>query len=283
MPCPICFEETDDKIDIIPGITLTECGHQFCKACIEGWILRLESASADPDPNCPECRCELSEEEIEAILGRPLRRMPGPSVKHDDNAAAETNGDDEGYFEPDEFTRAYLAELEADGVARRCPSCRAWIILEEGCNNIMCRCGCKFCFCCGQRGSCMGNTFYDNINEVEDPVFWMGRRDNVREEEMPCGIDPIFEGDLWYATEEDAGSTMIDPIFEGEIWMPIEIEAEDTLITPIFTEFYWDTPALVVPADPAIWRISCMWEEAMEQDYWDGDEGADIFGASLFT
>lgn len=54
--CPICFEhmiEKDERDVINKNIIKTECGHLFCKSCLEQWQ-RNEPSS--PPYKCPTCR-----------------------------------------------------------------------------------------------------------------------------------------------------------------------------------------------------------------------------------
>jgi hypothetical protein len=54
--CPICFEnmiEKDERDVINKNIIKTECGHLFCKNCLERWQ-RNEPIS--PPYKCPSCR-----------------------------------------------------------------------------------------------------------------------------------------------------------------------------------------------------------------------------------
>jgi hypothetical protein len=54
--CPICFEhmiENEEGDVINKNIIRTECGHLFCKSCLEQWQ-RNEPNS--PPYNCPTCR-----------------------------------------------------------------------------------------------------------------------------------------------------------------------------------------------------------------------------------
>lgn len=46
--CPICFETKE-------LIVLKKCKHNFCKDCINGWILINDNKT-----NCPLCRCRIS-------------------------------------------------------------------------------------------------------------------------------------------------------------------------------------------------------------------------------
>ena len=103
----------------------------------------------------------------------------------------------------------------------------------------MCRCGCKFCFCCGKRGSCIGGAFFNNILEDEEYEDTIGRVDEYEEEE-DVAIDPLFQGD-WYMEYEEH---RIDPLFAGDAWNPIEVEHEDSDIEPLFQGEIWMPPEI---------------------------------------
>jgi hypothetical protein len=54
--CPICFEhmvEKDERDIINKNIIKTECGHLFCKSCLEKW---QSNEPSSPPYNCPTCR-----------------------------------------------------------------------------------------------------------------------------------------------------------------------------------------------------------------------------------
>ena len=129
--CPICLE---NHIEL--RMSLTEsCNHTFCKPCIKGWMLHLERSNVD-HPSCPECRFSISEKEIISILGRPLRQnssltspssfpsTPSSSLPPWYRQSGSSTVSINDHFDPDEFTKTYLEELEDLGIARRCPSCR---------------------------------------------------------------------------------------------------------------------------------------------------------------
>ena len=54
--CPICFEHMVEKKEgdvINKNIIKTECGHLFCKSCLEQW---QSNEPSSPPYNCPTCR-----------------------------------------------------------------------------------------------------------------------------------------------------------------------------------------------------------------------------------
>lgn len=52
--CGVCLEEV--KYNSIDLVTLTDCGHKFCKKCVYPWIFQ----KTDLDQNCPTCRTNIS-------------------------------------------------------------------------------------------------------------------------------------------------------------------------------------------------------------------------------
>jgi len=38
---------------------------------------------------------------------------------------------------------------------KKCPECKAWISKRNGCDNIKCRCGTRFCYSCGTTHPCI--------------------------------------------------------------------------------------------------------------------------------
>jgi hypothetical protein len=128
------------------------------------------------------------------LVSRPLRLRRNELLvleQQENPSAAMPDGDDDDEASMDEFTRTYLEEEDV----RKCPGCGAWIVKEDGCNNMMCRCGCRFCFCCGDLICCFGGgTFYDNV----------------------LGCDEEDEEDVSYHSEEFVSSSELSPC-EDEI------------------------------------------------------------------
>jgi hypothetical protein len=128
------------------------------------------------------------ESDIVGVLGR----MPGAG----NSLSNDTDQDDDGLdthdeTEPDEFILAYMEAVEA----RQCPDCKLWVVKEDGCDAIMCRCGCRFCYCCGERGTHGGNRFYNNFADIEEDrdFDW-----NPEEESCAGEVWPLLDsGDWW--------------------------------------------------------------------------------------
>ncbi|CAB9524116.1 expressed unknown protein [Seminavis robusta] len=157
--CIICLQES-----IASPLALAGCGHEFCKGCLEQWFEKFDYETAVA-PNCPKCRTDASQKDIENVLGRSLKRS---------DATMSTSSSQEptlGTTEIDAFTRTYLE----DAGAKQCPDCGVWIVKEEGCDNMKCRCGCCFCFACAPEICTCGmlGTYYDNV---------LGREDSSEEE-----------------------------------------------------------------------------------------------------
>jgi len=51
--CSICYDEILKKSD---GTVLLECGHNFCKGCINLWIIEKDTSCS-----CPNCRTGISD------------------------------------------------------------------------------------------------------------------------------------------------------------------------------------------------------------------------------
>lgn len=207
--CAICLE--------IPTIGYSlQCGHKFCLSCVEHWFEFQESCPSTTALTCPHCREVVGESDVLAVLRRPVRLDSNDHSAgnfHEVSAAAASSAS-EG---PDEFTLSFLAEQGA----RQCPDCGVWIILEDGCNNVMCRCGCRFCYCCGAKGSHDGGgTFFDNVVMEEEDRSYDWDPDN---ESVAGAVVPLFEGDPFYDFD----------------WLDVwcdNTEIEDEPLVPLFDE-----------------------------------------------
>ena len=185
------------------SFSLKRCGHIFCKKCIEEWFLHIEksergktifrcsqallpppplprqdeqstphtniTATNDNDdlilPKCPQCRLPVTSSDVRSVLGRNIE-----AVKVEDMSEAEYLGIlTARLMEESELEAFTLATLQQED-ARQCPECHMWIIRDDGCDAMMCLCGCRFCFCCGKKGSCSTerSLFYDNILQQEE-------------------------------------------------------------------------------------------------------------------
>jgi hypothetical protein len=174
-----------------------------------------------------------------------------------DSDGPTTTGDGEDNdIEIDEFTLAYLEEQGA----KMCPDCGVWIVREDGCNNVMCRCGCRFCFCCGRKGTCTGGTFYNNVEQSEE-----GRSFNWDPDcESVAGVWPLFVDyidneeywyDNWFPLDilEEYEETQLYPLFET----PVQEEYESREIDPLFEGRWLDEldPNRHFPISQGDWYI----------------------------
>jgi len=61
-------------------------------------------------------------------------------------------------------------------IVKTCPHCKALIEKNGGCNHVTCRCGCDFCWLCGQKVNKrhLGSHFNEEhpMISIDDDVFW---------------------------------------------------------------------------------------------------------------
>lgn len=185
--CSICLEPTTALTGGI--VALGGCGHEFCTECLEVWFLQQERAGRSESAAviCPACRRDVHDDDIRRVLGRTLYE---PGDENDGNGETSPSTGSDTDDDLDEFTMTYLEERGA----KRCPECRIWVIREDGCDNIMCRCGCRFCYCCGRKGACQSVPFYNNFADLEeeDSYEWDPETESCAGE-----VWPLFGEDWW--------------------------------------------------------------------------------------
>lgn len=71
-----------------------------------------------------------------------------PSSPSEESSAESENGTDPAVL----AAETYRFRTWAVGACQACPSCFVVVRKEEGCDQIICRCGCGFCFGCGTPG-----------------------------------------------------------------------------------------------------------------------------------
>ena len=112
------------------------------------WVEREEASGQSTPPICPFCRSNISDEDVQAILGRPFQ--PRETEMADDE-------------EMDELTLQWLNEHTMP-----CRGCGSRIEKESGCPLIECLCGYRFCFSCGVAGGqcdCSPEHIFENDDE----------------------------------------------------------------------------------------------------------------------
>ena len=268
--CPICMEEL--VVEQRP-VTLTGCNHTFCSPCAQSWFEHQEKTYSGNNPaqttpiiNCPHCRQCVNEDDIIQVLGRRAQERPVDS----NNTTTPSSASDQPM---DEFTRTYLEEQGA----KQCPDCGIWILLEDGCNHMMCRCGCRFCYCCGRRGMPCNQygVFFNNvINQEERKTYqWDPETESVAGDVWPLFLDgddgddwfehwyggedapvwPLFFDDHsrrwrfrsiywvehWFDIREEYQFRTIEPLFEGS-WLHITEREPVKRLRPLFVGGDWD-------------------------------------------
>ena len=87
----------------------------------------------------------------------------------------------------------------------------------------MCRCGCRFCYCCGQKGACGGGPFYNNFADYEEDEEFDWDPDT---ESVAGDVRPLFQsllGEYWW-----------------DVWFPPTVEYEDYDISPMFSSHWYE-------------------------------------------
>lgn len=138
--CAICLDELGTE-----GPTqMLACGHAYCRPCVGKHVKTIIAEGRWP--GCPLCTRPLGTAEAEACC-------PGATVATGGAAdwqpwrpwrrGAAGSGGSSG---PSSSAAAVVltdAEVQALGL-RRCPRCRTPIEKNGGCDNMRCRCGCRF-------------------------------------------------------------------------------------------------------------------------------------------
>jgi len=165
-PCPICFEVVDDHWSTHKARYHSEgnhswqngniCdGHDICWNCLAKHIEIQVLSEGKCSIRCPgiQCHYHLLQKDVEYA-------MWGSSASHAvlDNLSRLRN----------QFCQDRLKEIvfgtipgleQSDewllGQCQPCPQCFVLCRREGGCDHIVCRCGCDFCFGCGSPSTCL--------------------------------------------------------------------------------------------------------------------------------
>eukprot|EP00930_Biecheleria_cincta_P074620 TRINITY_DN61831_c0_g1_i1.p1 TRINITY_DN61831_c0_g1~~TRINITY_DN61831_c0_g1_i1.p1 ORF type:complete len:346 (+),score=35.72 TRINITY_DN61831_c0_g1_i1:140-1177(+) len=161
--CPICAEafvqirmesdgriiehvevSTTDLTEWTPSLRKTEhwssnpCGHVCCLSCMQSWV---ETSINDQKTQikCPAVGCShvLWDHDVKTLVSEDVFKSY-TELKQTDHLKK---------LEDDLKDADLSAWLKAN--ARPCPDCHIVVSRSEGCNVMMCVCGCKFMYCCG--------------------------------------------------------------------------------------------------------------------------------------
>lgn len=177
IPCNICVED----ISLRSIIRLNcDCQLPICRACFNSWV---ENSSSLPE--C--CNIKMEYNDYEHILSAANKRKV--KLRNDELADAnpiycytcqeyirfksiheeygtcgkcktktcrsckKLKKDHIGIHSicPGDPDESDLDQLSTEQGWRKCPKCFARIEKTAGCDDIRCRCGCQFMYCCGQR------------------------------------------------------------------------------------------------------------------------------------
>lgn len=168
--CPICAEpfiqiqmvsdgriiehvevSTTDLTQWTPSLRKTEhwssnpCGHVCCFSCMQSWV---ETSIKDQKTQikCPAVGCShvLWDHDVKTLVSEDVLK----------NYTELKQADHLKKLEDDLKDAELGAWLKAN--ARPCPDCHIVVSRSEGCNIMMCVCGCKFMYCCGFKSCCCG-------------------------------------------------------------------------------------------------------------------------------
>ncbi|XP_019083517.1 PREDICTED: E3 ubiquitin-protein ligase RNF19B-like [Camelina sativa] len=125
--CEICVERKPK----IESFRINGCSHSYCNDCVSKYIAD-ESGEKINESECPHCHRMMCVE-----CG--TKWHPGIACEEFQKLAENERGRDD----------ILLKKMAEDQNWRRCPSCKFYIELIEGCSTMMCRCGLEFCYECG--------------------------------------------------------------------------------------------------------------------------------------
>ncbi|KAE8766365.1 putative E3 ubiquitin-protein ligase [Hordeum vulgare] len=137
--CAICMETVPGTLKFSVG----SCGHAFCSGCVgqecSAPLLADDGkagAAAIAEAECPHCHRMFC-----ARCATPWHTGVGC------REFQELGQDERG--REDLLLRSLAGRLRW----QRCPKCRMYVEKSEGCNNIQCRCGSRFCYRCASKVS----------------------------------------------------------------------------------------------------------------------------------
>jgi hypothetical protein len=188
----------------------------------------VEEGNHRISPTCPHCRHKVTHADVQNVLGRDLQYITSDNDVNELDYLGILTARLDNEAEQEELTMAYLEQEDS----QQCPDCRMWIIRSDGCDFLMCLCGCRFCWCCGERGCCYGGPaqFYDNKlrqHEAGDGLVWDSDDDEWLEYVSEC--IPLFVEREGYYLEYWEGYTCEYDEYTGEF-----AQILDRSIIPLF-------------------------------------------------
>lgn len=145
--CGICFDlKTDSDM-----FQTTKCNHFYCLDCIHKYVTIQISNYLVKVITCPSPNCfvELKPKQLQHILPKQVT-FRWRSLICESSISLKFMSYARKLFQNFKLDKS-LVELAKKERWRRCPKCSFYIERSEGCDNMLCRCGCRFCYNCGRR------------------------------------------------------------------------------------------------------------------------------------
>ncbi|CAJ2639904.1 unnamed protein product [Trifolium pratense] len=159
--CGICFEsKTDSNIFKRRNSNSNGCNHIFCLDCISKYVtFQINNNLVNDYVTCPspDCFVKLKAKHLQHILSKEIIFQWESLICQSSRSI---------FFKLKIYCRKlYQAfkldknflELVKSEKWQRCPKCYFYVERKKGCNQIICRCGCAFCYNCGRKWGRIGH------------------------------------------------------------------------------------------------------------------------------
>eukprot|EP00121_Abeoforma_whisleri_P011117 Awhi_evm2s10256 len=163
--CMICFGPGRLTMTNVFQVPVTSkdtkqcCKHTYCAPCMEDYLATMSNLFS-----CAYEGCRAACDTVYALRWLKYRnkhlyeelslkiskiRIPAKPTK--------------AYFDFDESLTTFI---QSSG-ARQCPGCKHLVERNTGCNQMLCKCGTHFCYCCGYRnGSKESKNYHNNVPQI---------------------------------------------------------------------------------------------------------------------
>ncbi|XP_045822235.1 E3 ubiquitin-protein ligase RSL1-like [Trifolium pratense] len=135
--------------------------HILPKHCISRWeyLIFESSISMEQKNYCPYQNCSVLLEKGNDIRGKFVTNSKCPSCHRNFCAQCKVpwhEGMDCQKFQQLKWGDKYDLDIKFLELAKRkkwkrCPNCSMFVNRSRGCNDMLCRCGCHFCYRCGKK------------------------------------------------------------------------------------------------------------------------------------
>ncbi|AES70449.1 putative transcription factor C2H2 family [Medicago truncatula] len=145
--CDICFDlKTNSDM-----FQTTKCNHFYCLDCICKYVTfqinnNLVKVKVITCPS-PNCSVKLKPKQLQHILPKQVT-FRWESLIHKSSIPFKLMSYGRKLIQNIELDMKFL-ELAKRESWKKCPRCSFYVERINGCNHMMCRCGCDFCYNCG--------------------------------------------------------------------------------------------------------------------------------------